>query len=171
MKSLTTFTRVTKEQLEDLSTQLKGVLSEANLADFNQYVKPYDKFGKAQLDDIYLVAEVTIRGRGNVKSLKPHCWIDQEDWIACEDEADIRINPVDIPFKTLVPALPLEILGATTVLVVLEAEGNIWDSCKDLPGWVWSERSFEFMLSFTIVTEDGKEYEELYDYANQLIKF
>lgn len=171
MKLITKFSAVTKEQLNELSTQLEPVLSASNLAEFKQYVKPYDKFGKDQLDDIFLIAEVTIRGRGKVTSLRPHCWIDQEDWISCEDEPDIRIDSIDIPFKTLVPALPLDVVGAETVLVVIEAEGNIWDSCKDLPAWVWSERRFEFMLTFIVTTEDGQEYEESYDYANQLIKF
>lgn len=169
MKSTTKFTAVTKEQLETLSAQLKGVVSDENLVFFDQYVKPYEAFGYNQLDDIFLIAEVTLKGNGTIKSLTPNCCIDQENWSMYYDEPDIQIDPVYIPMKTLVPTLPLEVEGTTTFLVVVEAEGNIWDSCKDLPEWIWNEHKFEFMLSFTLTTEDGKEHDGVY--ASKLIKW
>jgi hypothetical protein len=51
------------------------------------------------------------------------------------------------------------------------ADGNIWDSCKDLPDWVWNERRFEFMLSTVITAEDGSVCHGNGgdEYANQLV--
>jgi hypothetical protein len=173
MKSITKFIPVTEPLLKSLQEQLKGEISETEWNDFNEYVRPYKKLGSEQLDDIFLIAEVTIRYNGTITEIKPHCSIDQEDWPSFWDEPDIAINSIDIPFKMLLPKGPLKIKGSETFTVVLMAEGNIWDSCKDLPDHVWSERSFEFMLSTVITAENGKQCygNEGDEYANQLIKW
>lgn len=173
MKVITKFTAISKEQLQQLSNELEGIISEQYHSDFIKYVKPYDEFGKDQLDDIFLIAQVTIRGNGQVQSLTPDCTVDQEDWPQFEDEPDIRIDPVSIPFKLLTPQTPFEVSGSKTFLAVLEAEGNIWDSCKDLPGWIWNEGKFEFMLMFSVTDGKGKVHwgNQGDEYANKLIRF
>jgi len=159
MNSTTKLSPVTKEHLKELSTRLAGVLSEDDLSFFDEYVKPYDNFGSAHLDAVFLIAEVTIEGNGTVKSLSPDCVVDQENWYDYEDEPDIAIDAVYIPLKSvLLPQLPFEVSGTKTFLTVLQAEGNIWDSCKDLPEWIWNDRKFEFMVSFNVITEDGNEH-------------
>lgn len=173
MKSITKFISVTEELLKDLQEQLKGKISETDWNDFKQYVRPYKKLGYDQLDNIFLIAEVTIRYNGTITEIEPHCFIDQEGWTSMWDEPDMQINPIDIPFKILFPQAPLEIKGSETFIVVLMAEGNIWDSCKDLPNHVWNERSFEFMLSTVITAKNGTKCygNEGDEYANQLIKW
>lgn len=173
MKVSAQFAPVNKEQIENLATELKGILSEQELSDFVKYVRPYEEFGDKQLDDIYLIAQVTIRGNGQVQSLTPDCSVDQSDWHQVEDEPDIRIDPVSIPLKLLTPKTPFDVSGSTTFLAVMEAEGNMWDSCKDLPSWIWDENKFEFMLMFSITDGDGNVIygNQGDEYANRLIEF
>jgi len=156
MKSITKFIPVTEELLKELQEQLKGTISEVDWKDFCQYVRLYK-----------------IKHIGTITKIEPHCFIDQEDWPSFWDEPDIAITSIDIPFKMLLPQAPLEIKGSKTFTVVVMAEGNIWDSCKDLPDHVWDERSFEFMLSTVITAENGKKCygNEGDEYANQLIKW
>jgi len=173
MKSTTRFASVTKEQIQELSSQLKGHLSEEEPADFTEYMRPYSEFGYDQLDNIFIIAEVTLEGNGEVISLTPVCNVDQSEWWMYEDEADIRIDPVVIPLTLVTPLMPLNVSGSTTFLAVVKAENNVWDLCKDLPEWIWNEGKFEFMLWFTVTTADGKVYEgnRSGEYANQLIGF
>ena len=173
MRIKTQFSPITEAQKQQLNDELKGILSEEDYDFFVKYVKPYDKFGNDQLDNVFLIAEVTLGGHGIIKSLRPDCTVDQEDWPACEDEPDIRIEPVSIPLKLITPKMPLEIKSSKTFLAVLQAEGNIWDSCKDLPRWIWNERRFEFMLLFSLITEKGKRFvgNKHKEYARELIKF
>jgi hypothetical protein len=173
MKSITKFSPITEIQIDQLKSELKGVVSEEDLKNFNEFVKPYDDFDKSQLDTIFLIAELTIEGQGLIQSLNPSCIVNQENWWNYEDEPDIRIEDVNIPLKILTPQTPFEISGAKTFLVVLLAESNIWDLCKALPEWIWNEHKFEFMLSFTITTAEGNTfYGNVSDeYANKLIEF
>jgi hypothetical protein len=173
MKVSTKFAPITQENIEEISNQLKGILSDDDINDIKTYIKPYDKFTDKQLDDIFLLLKVTIQGQGKIVSLTPTCSVDQEDWHHYEDEPDIRIDPVSIPFKTVFPQMPIEVSGTTTFFAVVKAEENIWDSCKDLPEWIWNEHKFDFALWFTATTENGKEYEgnSFGDYAQQLITF
>lgn len=173
MKVSTKFAPITKENIEKVTDQLKGILSDDDINDIKTYIKPYKEFSHNQLDDIFLIVEVTLQGNGKVMSLAPTCSVDQEDWPSYEDEPDIRIDPVSIPFKTVFPKMPIEVSGTTSFFAVVEAEGNIWDSCKDLPEWIWNEGKFEFALWFKAITEDEKEYEgnSFGDYAQQLITF
>lgn len=169
MESTTKFAAVTKEQLQELGTQLEGILTEDNLGFFKQYVKPYDDFGNNQLDNIYLIAELTIEGTGEVQKIEAQCVVDQENSYLYEDEPDLQIDPIYIPFKTLLPSSPFEVSGSKKLLVVLEANGNIWDSCKDLPEWIWDQAKFDFALSFSLTTADGNQHAGSYD--TKLIEF
>ncbi|WP_298519772.1 hypothetical protein [uncultured Kordia sp.] len=173
MKVSTKFSPITQKDIEEITTQLKGILSDDDINDIKTYIKPYETFSNEQLDDIFLLVKVTIQGNGKVINLKPTCSVDQEDWHVYEDEPDIRIDPISIPFKTVFPQMPIEVSGTTSFFAVVEAEGNIWDSCKDLPSWIWDEQKFDFALWFTATTEDGKTYEgnSFGDYAQQLIVF
>ena len=173
MKIKAEFIPVSQELLDQLATDLKGVLSEVDHNDFVTYVKPYEGFGSQQLDDIFLIAQVTVRGNGQVTELRPDCSVDQDNWWDVEDEPDIRIDPVSIPLKVLTPVVPFEVKGSKTFPVVLMAEGNIWDSCKDLPAWIWEEHKFQFMLMFGLTAGDGKTHHGNGgdEYASQLIEF
>lgn len=173
MKISAKLSSVSKDQLQQLSSDLKGILSDQAQSEFIEYVRPYDEFGAKQLDDIFLIAQVTIRGNGQVQSLTPDCSIDQEDWHQFEDEPDIRIDPVSIPLKLLTPQTPFDLSGSETFQVVMEAEGNIWDSCKSLPAWIWEEGKFEFMLMFSVTDGDGTIHygNQGDEYASKLIEF
>lgn len=170
MKIKTTFAPVDQEKKEELIKDLQGILEEDDLEDFKVYPKPYDTFGYNELDNVILIAEVTIEGTGMIKSIEPNCSVDQVDWPSYEDEEDMSIDPVYIPFKLLSPKTPFEVKGSRTFTVILRAEGNIWDSCKDLPEWIWNEGKFEFMLSMNIDTDKGK-FQGYEDYARAVIDF
>ena len=173
MKITTQFAPVTQELLDQLAVDLKGVLSDLDHSEFVTYVKPYDEFGSQQLDDIFLIAQVTITGNGEVVELRPNCTVDQDNWWQFEDEPDIAIDPVYIPFKVLVPQVPIEVKGLVIFPVVLLAEGNIWDSCKDLPSWIWNEGKFLFMLAFGLTDGKGQTFHGNGgdEYASKLIEF
>lgn len=159
MKVTTTFTALTAEVKQRLDEELKGVLSEADHNGFVKWVKPYEEFGYRQLDGIYLFAEVTVEGDVEVEELVPNCVVDQEDWYSYDDEPDMQIDPVYIPLKAISPKMPLSLAGKNSFIVVLEAEGNLWDACKELPSWIWNDKCFEFMLSLSLKTKTGKQYD------------
>lgn len=161
MKSITKLAAVTKEQLEELYPQLERILSEQDLEFFKKYLKPYQEFGFEQLDDIYIIAEVTIEGEGEVEVLVPRCEVNQDRWWSYEDEPDIMIDPVCIPFEILLPKKPFNVSGTQTFIVVSEAERNILDSCKDLPQHIRNERKFSFLFWFDIVTKNDEKHEHV----------
>ena len=173
MKSKIEFSPFTIEQKEQLNNDLKSVMTESEWDDFVKWVKPYNEFSYNQLDDIYLVVEVTIEGNGVIKKITPDCIVDQENWQNYEDEPDIRIDPVYIPLRLVFPKTPLEIIGSKRFLAVLVSENNICDQCKNLPKWVWDDCKFEIMLRLNITSEDGTEYNgfEFSRQASKLITF
>ena len=173
MKITTKFSALTTEVKNVLNEELKDLLSADLHEDFVQRVKPYSRFEKDQLDTIFLIVELTIDADVAIKELTPWCWVDQEDWFNYEDEPDIKIDSIDIPVKLISPTIPYTVSKSKSFWVVLQAEGNIWDSCKDLPAWVWDERKFDFMVTFNLVTQNGQKHTGNGgdEYARQLIKF
>ncbi|MCI5056308.1 MAG: hypothetical protein MRY83_09375 [Flavobacteriales bacterium] len=173
MKITTKFSALNDELKDRINKDLKDLLSTDLHKDFVKWVKPYAEFGNDQLDDIFLLAEVTIEANTIIQELSPECWVDQENWFNYEDEEDIAIDPIYIPMKLITPKFPIEISGSKSFWVVLQAEGNIWDSCKDLPSWIWDEGKFDFMLTFNAKTADGIEYQANGgdEYASELIEF
>lgn len=158
-----------KINLENLANEIKDSLSEDDLNCFKKYVKPYQVFGNNQLDDIFLIVQITINGEGQIENLTPDCTVNQQDWLSYEDEPDMQIDDVSIPLKMLTPKPQFWVSGTKTFFAVLQAQGNIWDSCKDLPEWVWNQRKFEFMLSFSMTVGGEKIYGT--NHASGLISF
>lgn len=170
MNIKTSFAPITAEIKQQLNEEMKGILSAEDYNFFVDYVKPYPKFTSEQLDNIFLIAQVTIEGNGTIEKLTPNCVVDQYGWKNCMDEPDIAIEPVQISFALISPKLPLQIVESSTFWAVIQCDNNIWDCCKDLPSWVWRDRKFEFMLSFDIYSSTNKE-EHSATWANAIITF
>lgn len=158
MELHTKFSALTNADIQSLSQDLKGIISDGEIENFKEYTSPYERLSYRQLDNIYLVAEVTITGNGQVQNLMPHCTLNQVGWWNYAAEPDMQIDDVIIPFKMLIPQSQFLVSGSHTFLTVLQAEGNIWDSCKDLPQWVWDDGEFEFMLSFSMSVDVVQNY-------------
>lgn len=156
MKVTTAFAPVTAELKQQLNEALKSVLSEDDHDAFVRQESIYEKLGYKNLDAIYLFAEVTVEGELEIEELIPRCVVDQEGWSSYYDEPDMEIEPVRIPLKVISPQTPFSVAGKSSFLVVLQAESNLWDSCKDLPSWVWNQRCFDFMLRVSLKTKTGE---------------
>jgi hypothetical protein len=175
MNIKTSFGPVTAEVIQQLNEDMKSTLSAEDYNNFTNnfanYVEPYSKLSDKQLfDNIFLIAKVTIEGNGTIEKLTPNCVVDQYGWKNCMDEPDIAIKPVIISFNLMSPKLPLQIVESSTFWAVMECNCSIWDCCADLPDWVWSERKFEFMLSFDIDSSTNKEKHNA-TWANAIITF
>lgn len=164
---------VSAEDKELIDQKMKSLLDDREYEEFVKYVKPYEAFGFNQLDDIFVIARLAIEGGESttIKEIEPTCVVDQKDWQMYESEPDIAIDPVRVPLTFLYPEVPAEIESGDnqqTLFVVLRSGGNLIDMCKDLPGWVWDKREFEFVVSMKIVTKYGEEYSAT---SNNLIGF
>ncbi len=164
------FIPITEEILIKVKEDLKAV-DEELLAHFNTcFFEPYEQIGYTALDNIFLIAELTLEGNAKIKEISTYGSFDQANWQMLYNEPDIAIQPIEFPLKVLLPSLPLEVNGKESFILVLESNNVLWDIAMDLPDHVTNERKFEIMLSANITLEDGTKLTDGV-YARQLVKY
>ena len=170
MKISVKFIPITVEILIKVKEELKTV-DEELLAHFNScFFEPYEQIKYEVLDNLFLIAELTLEGNAKIKEITTYGSYDQVGWQMLYNEPDIAIQPVEFPLKVLLPTLPLEVNGKETFILVLESNNVLWDIAMDLPDHVTNERKFEIMLSANITLEDGTKFTDG-EYAKQIVKF